>query len=349
MSMDPLDAENVLSAEDWELEEAEVETHDWEPTSDSEEPPPDSPGRADEALAEEEPPPPSPQQEAVPPTIFYQAEEPEADDPYEESWDFSEPPSVMPPAGGADGSSEDETAAGGVAPQFILEPSDDALPPDYDAAATAMQRVVRGRSARAHASETGADGDGDGDDDDDDGDEANFELEPPSITPSVAPPAGAPPLDEPPPASDEVVSDYELVRPPRFAAESPMGVQLKAAERAAIASKVNKLPIASVAPSRPPPKYGDDALVDERPKAFKHDLPSLRANLRRLGPMGQQLQQLAIRHAALAKRTHKHTPHSQRAAVPEAEWWNCLLESLGLPDLATLGHALSVPGESRCG
>ena len=56
-----------------------------------------------------------------------------------------------------------------------------------------------------------------------------------------------------------------------------------------------------VAPPVPPAKYGADAVADERAKAFQQDLPALRAQLRALGPMGQQLQQLAIKHAASAR------------------------------------------------
>ena len=353
MSMDPLDEDNMeLANEEWELEpEPEPEAHDWEPTSDSEEPEPGSPGGAPSA---DEPPPPTPVKEEAPAMApvpeDYSPDGGEMDE-YEESWDrFSEPPSEptsrMPPAGGADGPSESEDERGGVREplQFILEAADDegtAAPPepapDYDAAATALQSAYRGKASRAATGSLKAG------DDDDDGDEAQFELEPNSITPSVAAPSTAPEAaaaaaDDDQPLVDE--SDFELIRPPKFEVDSAMGAHLKAAEREALKTRITRLPVAPV----PPAKYGADAVADERAKAFQQDLPALRAQLRALGPMGQQLQQLAIKHAASARRTHKHTPHNQRAAVPEADWWNCLLESLGLPDLAALVDALAVPG-----
>ena len=97
-----------------------------------------------------------------------------------------------------------------------------------------------------------------------------------------------------------------------------------------------------------PPRYGEDALVDERPPPPREELPAVKAQLRELGPLGAHLQALALQHARDSKRTYKHTPITQRGAVSEADWWSCLLESLGLPSLATLADKL-VPGAGRGG
>ena len=170
----------------------------------------------------------------------------------------------------------------------------------------------------------------------------DFILEPPD---EAAPPAAAPPMeqveeeeegdvdfqleeDEPrDDDDDESVKSFDLIRAPKFAA--PAG------HKPGAGLKVTKLPT--------PARYGADALADEREHAFQNDLPALRAQLRALGPVGAQLQTLAIRHASLAKRMHKHTPHADRQTVSEHDWWNCLLESLGLPSLLALGNALAAP------
>ena len=98
-----------------------------------------------------------------------------------------------------------------------------------------------------------------------------------------------------------------------------------------------------------PPRYNADALVNERDDAeattekggMREDLSAIRAQLRALGPIGTQLQALALKHASLARRTSKHTPEAEKEAVSEAAWWNCLLESLGLPSLASLSKTLA--------
>ena len=84
-------------------------------------------------------------------------------------------------------------------------------------------------------------------------------------------------------------------------------------------------------------KYGAAALTDERSHPYLNELPTLRAQLRSIGPLGEQLYALASRQAATARRTAKHTPQAQRHVVGEAEWWNCLLESLGLPATPPVG------------
>ena len=98
-----------------------------------------------------------------------------------------------------------------------------------------------------------------------------------------------------------------------------------------------------------PPKYGAAALTDERSHPYLNELPTLRAQLRSIGPLGEQLYALASRQAAAARRTQKHTPHAQRGTVGEAEWWNCLLESLGLPEVPPVGPGSRALGGAAMG
>jgi hypothetical protein len=106
--------------------------------------------------------------------------------------------------------------------------------------------------------------------------------------------------------------------------------------------------LAPAEPPRPPPnrvtripmgpriegaRYGADALVDERERAHPHlnELPALRAQLRSFGPLGEELHALACRQAASVRRNQKHVLQSERNPISETDWWNCLLQSLGLP------------------
>ena len=60
------------------------------------------------------------------------------------------------------------------------------------------------------------------------------------------------------------------------------------------------------------------------------NLSSLRASLRNLGPIGEELCALAEELAAVSRRTLKHTPLAERHVVGEFEWWQALLEGLGV-------------------
>lgn len=77
-------------------------------------------------------------------------------------------------------------------------------------------------------------------------------------------------------------------------------------------------------------RYGADALVDERKQSHLNDLPSLRAQLQMQGPMAERLRNIAAHEVAKSRRTGKHTPAAHRNAIGESEWWDCLLESLGV-------------------
>ena len=52
-----------------------------------------------------------------------------------------------------------------------------------------------------------------------------------------------------------------------------------------------------------------------------------------VGPVAQQLRELAAAQRAAALRRRKHTPLAQRRVAPESEWWDCLLDSLGLAEV----------------
>ena len=132
---------------------------------------------------------------------------------------------------------------------------------------------------------------------------------------------------------DASVVSFDLIAAPRFALNEESKKRQEAQQRAEMASRVKRV--------EAPPRYGTDALVDERPMVSHNELPALKAQLRALGPIGQQLQALALKHAAAARRTHKHTPAHQRDVVTEDMWWDCLLQSLGLPSLEELGRQLS--------
>lgn len=149
-------------------------------------------------------------------------------------------------------------------------------------------------------------------------------------------------------------------------ARGPAAHRARAApSRAAAAFEAQGLPRRNKLGARVPlpALYGNDALKDERAEermrragrsagggaaeaSLQDELPALRAQLKALGPMGAQLQALALRHAAHSRRTAKHQLLGEREAVSEAAWWNCLLESLGLPSLAALGFALSGGGSA---
>jgi hypothetical protein len=126
--------------------------------------------------------------------------------------------------------------------------------------------------------------------------------------------------------------DEDVVSEASFHLVSPASFQREAPTR----GKVTRVPV--------PPRYGEDALVDERPPPQREELPAVRAQLRELGPLGAYLQALAMQHAKHSRRTYKHTPHAQRGAVSEVEWWSCLLESLGLPSLSALAEKLPLAG-----
>ena len=49
-----------------------------------------------------------------------------------------------------------------------------------------------------------------------------------------------------------------------------------------------------------------------------------------LGTLGEQLRALAVKQMAAAARTHKHTPLPRRSAIPDYDWWQALIESVGL-------------------
>jgi len=95
-------------------------------------------------------------------------------------------------------------------------------------------------------------------------------------------------------------------------------------------NRVRRVPLPSrVQPARDGAGGG---IATERSHAYPNDLTRLRANLRSLGPVGEPLYALATQQVAIARRTLKHTPRSELHAVGEAEWWQCLLESLGMPN-----------------
>lgn len=161
--------------------------------------------------------------------------------------------------------------------------------------------------------------------------------------------------------SDEVLSDssFILERAARFAVEAPPRNFERYMHTAVTV----------------PPRYGVDALVDERPAHHidASERHRIRAQLRQLGPLGAQLQvrgpslpgllrllacrplmqplpcmraqTLALQHTARERRTLKHTPYGEREAVREDEWWSCLLTSLGLPSLEELGQTLALTPE----
>ena len=60
-----------------------------------------------------------------------------------------------------------------------------------------------------------------------------------------------------------------------------------------------------------------------------------------LGALGQQLQALAIQQMSSAARTQKHLSVSERSTIPEFDWWQALLESVGL-DAPAAGHGVAV-------
>jgi len=65
-------------------------------------------------------------------------------------------------------------------------------------------------------------------------------------------------------------------------------------------------------PPRPDAKFGAAALTDEREHPYLNELPTLRAQLRSIGPLGEQLYALASRQAASARRTQKHSKSCHR-------------------------------------
>ena len=121
---------------------------------------------------------------------------------------------------------------------------------------------------------------------------------------------------------------------------------------------------AHVAPARPggivalpaPPRFTTPAPLAPDDRQRMRELGSMRTSLSAqlrngggggggggfgLGGVGgggdglvQQLRELARAQGAAAARRRKHTPLAQRRLAPEAEWWDCLLDSLGLDGVA---------------
>ena len=393
---------DVLGDDAWEQEEYIPPSYDWEPTEGSEEygeapPDPESVAVPEEepsadAAAEEAPPEEAEDKEPVPPDPEFQQFEVDDDEPEDDQISCDYEPGSRPPeesdGGGEAGGSETEEDLAAPKLEFILEEDPEPEAEDDDdsssssssegdetaamfeldeedrlaeevkakaaeeaAAATKMQAMARGRSAKAEVKNKAAE--------------------------AAAAAAAATAAAE---AAEEVVrdSDFHLVEGAKFAEpEGPKGDGLRGS------GKITRV--------RVPPRYNQDALVDDRP-VENPELPAIRAQLKRLGPLGQQLQALAIQHAKVRnavaprgsppsavcccsrlstgtclvpsshltrlstspappsthparrqaeRRTFKHTPHGRREAVSEAAWWGCLLESLGLPSLASLGVALS--------
>eukprot|EP00322_Chrysochromulina_rotalis_P028022 CAMPEP_0115867824 /NCGR_PEP_ID=MMETSP0287-20121206/20966_1 /TAXON_ID=412157 /ORGANISM="Chrysochromulina rotalis, Strain UIO044" /LENGTH=336 /DNA_ID=CAMNT_0003322439 /DNA_START=21 /DNA_END=1028 /DNA_ORIENTATION=- len=83
----------------------------------------------------------------------------------------------------------------------------------------------------------------------------------------------------------------------------------------------NRITRVGLPPRIEPARYGNAALTDERKHAHLNALPSLRAQLKSLGPLGEELYALAAQQAAAARRTRKHTPQAERGVVDETEWW----------------------------
>jgi len=330
------DDAGVFDDDAWVLEEPAA--YDWEPPSDTEEGDPgfeesDTEAPHEPAIAEEE-------------ASKADEEDDEPEGEFETSWEYqppSVPPSQMPAAGGPDGgSSEDEVPA--AAPvEYLLEPSDDADQMHY---APADPSTTVPAQPADDAQEDDAYDDGGGAEDGGAEGSASDESE---MQWQLDQEEAAAPLDYDDDDASVALDDsaFELVAAPKFepppgyrsynlSGEKPAGhsyMRAKAAEKAEAAKKVTRVPLA--------PKYGGEALVDERSQAFAHELPALRSSLRALGPVGQELQALALKAAAQARRTHKHTPQAQRAVVSETEWWDTLLAALGLPSLAALGDALT--------
>jgi hypothetical protein len=78
-----------------------------------------------------------------------------------------------------------------------------------------------------------------------------------------------------------------------------------------------------------PPRLAPSKLPSSgaRPNELAN-LSNLRASLRNLGPIGEELCALAEELAVVSKRTLKHTPLAERHVVSEFEWWQTLLEGL---------------------
>ena len=118
----------------------------------------------------------------------------------------------------------------------------------------------------------------------------------------------------------------------RFIVEPPPEVAARAAAAARADALPNKITRHDLPPRvLPPARYGSDALTDERAHPYLNELPTLRAQLRSLGPLGEQLYALAAAQTATARRTQKHTPLGRQGASTDEEWWGCLLGALGLP------------------
>jgi len=91
-----------------------------------------------------------------------------------------------------------------------------------------------------------------------------------------------------------------------------------------------------IVPATPAPYTGTAAPPRPFDPKRERQLATLRAQLRGpseggdLGTLGEQLRALAVKQMATAARTHKHTPLPRRSAIPEYDWWQALLESVGL-------------------
>ena len=307
--------EDLLDENAWQLEE---EQYDWEPPSDTEQ-------EAEEAAAEQEveEPAASAIQEEEAAAGGDEEEAAKSDDEAVADWEYqspSEPPSVMPAAGADGGTSEEEV--GGPGPlEFVLEEetppgSPGYSEPDYDG--TYEKEHVEEPEPEPEEEPEEPEEPQQEEEDEEDGEDVKYK--------EVIDDGGG--SDD-----DASVVSFDLIAAPRFALNEESKKRQEAQQRAEMASRVKRV--------EAPPRYGTDALVDERPMVSHNELPALKAQLRALGPMGQQLQALALKHAAAARRTHKHTPAHQRDVVTEDMWWDCLLQSLGLPSLEELGRQLS--------
>ena len=105
--------------------------------------------------------------------------------------------------------------------------------------------------------------------------------------------------------------------------------QIETAPRAQPAAEVLSVspsPPKVDAPAAPPPT--SEALALEQRRQIERISSQLAAA--GLGPLGEYVRRVAAEQGRIARLRHKHTRAAERPAAPEAEWWACLLGSLGL-------------------
>jgi len=316
-------ADETVDVDEWELERPESASFEWDPTVDD-----------DEDSEDEEPPaaePPAAEPPAAEPSA---AVEPEDSEPAAQT---GEPESDAAPSvaetheedafQNADVPEEevrdDETVRSWLLGEVLDEPpaAADEASGAFDSASEASFASFAQVVDEPHAAV----------------DEPPLAAEPPAAAPAAdEPQVDEPPLEPDPAPGLQAVFEEEddAMSEASFYAVAGEGDRF-AIEPTQPAIRVDEPPN-RVRRVELPPRLdataggGGGGFASERAHAHLNDLPSLRAQLRSLGPLGEQLYALAAQQAAASRRTLKHTPQAERNAVGENEWWRCLLESLGV-------------------